>query len=123
MICHIVLFNPKEGLDDAARRSFALGIQDALRSIPGIGRAVVGRSIHINPGYQRSLGDKTYEFTAVLEFQDQQALLGYLQHPKHHALGKRFWESCDSTVVVEVDGADALAADIVELLAKRPNLD
>ena len=123
MICHIVLFNPKKDLDDTARRSFALDIQGALRSIPGIIRAVVGRSIDVNPGYRRSLGDKTYEFAAVLEFLDREALLGYLQHQKHQALGRRFWESCESTVVVEVDGADALSVDIFELLAKQPNPD
>ena len=123
MICHIVLFNPKKDLDGTARQSFALDIQDALRSIPGIIRAVVGRSIDVNPGYRRSLGDKTYEFAAVLEFLDREALLGYLQHQKHQALGRRFWESCESTVVVEVDGADALSVDIFELLAKQPNPD
>ena len=121
MICHIVLFNPKKDLDDTARRSFALDIQGALRSIPGIIRAVVGRSIDVNPGYRRSLGDKTYEFAAVLEFKDRAGLVGYLNHPLHKELGALFWRHCESTVILEIEATDAKSDDAVELLmSARP---
>ena len=50
------------------------------------------------------MGDTTYEFAAILEFDDQAGLVAYLNHPSHEALGRAFWEVCRSTVVVEVEG-------------------
>ena len=118
MILHLVLFNPKSELEEAERRSFALEIQAAVREIPGIQRAIVGRSFNLNPGYARSLGDKTYEFVALLEFADQSALLAYLSDPRHRVLGRRFWELCDSTVITEVDAVDAQIAEVGDLLVR-----
>ena len=123
MISHLVLFTPKRDLSADDSRLFAQSIVETFRQVGSLDRATVGRAVDIDAGYQRNFGDKTYEFAAVLEFLDREALLGYLQHQKHQALGRRFWESCESTVVVEVDGADALSVDIVELLAKQPNPD
>jgi hypothetical protein len=50
------------------------------------------------------MGDTTYLFAAVLEFTDQAGLIAYLQHPSHDELGRQFWEVCQSTTVIEVDG-------------------
>jgi hypothetical protein len=52
------------------------------------------------------MGETTYEFAAVLEFQDAAALTGYLQHPMHHELGRLFWDNCEKTVVSEVEYLD-----------------
>ena len=116
MIAHLVLFTPKPGLSGSDARSFAQSIVDVFRQIASVDRAVVGRSIDVDAGYQRSFGDKTYEFAAVVEFKDKTALLSYLNHPLHKELGALFWRHCESTVIVEIEGADARSNTAVDLL-------
>ena len=115
MIAHIVLFEPKPDLDPASLRSFARSVIEGLRSIPSIKRVRIGRSIAIDPGYQRVLGDKTYKYAAVLEFEDRGGLLAYLQHPQHGRIGREFWNSCDFTTIVEVEAIDPLTQDVPDI--------
>ena len=118
MIQHVVLFTPKSGLDEATLRSFAQDIVNTCKSVDSVGRASVGRSVSINAGYGRSFGDKTYQYTAILEFADEKALIEYLHHPLHEKLGQRFWELCAATVIVETDAMDARADGVVDFLAR-----
>ena len=106
MIAHIVLFNPKPGLSNGAVESFTQALGDCWRSVPAIRRAVVGPRVAVSPGYDRSLGDKTYQFAAIVEFDDREGLISYLNHPKHHELGRLFWEVCESTIVSEHEMED-----------------
>jgi hypothetical protein len=118
VIAHIVLFTPKPSLTIAERRAFAKSVIDTTRLIQTVKRARIGRRIEVDPGYSRSLGDTTYEFAAVLEFDDRSALLSYLADPRHHELGKLFWRCCERTVVSEVeyvDTSDESAADKLAL--------
>ena len=116
MIAHIVLFTPKKTMDSADSKSFAQSIVAVFRQIGSLDRAFVGRSIDLDAGYQRSFGDKTYDFAAVLEFSDRSALVAYLNHPLHKELGALFWKHCDSTVIVEVEAADAKSDAAIALL-------
>jgi len=116
VIAHLVLFTPKQDLKESDARSFAQTIVEVFRQIPDLHRAVVGRSVDVDAGYQRNFGDKTYQFAAVLEFHDKAALLGYLNHPLHKELGALFWRHCESTVIVEIEGADARSSAAVDLL-------
>jgi hypothetical protein len=116
MIAHIVLFNPKPELSKRDVWSFTKSVGDAFRSIDEISRVNVGRRIVIDTGYPRSFGDKTYEFAAILEFRDETALLDYLRHPRHHELGRLFWEMCDSTIVSEQVMTDGRGDNLAEFL-------
>jgi hypothetical protein len=116
MIAHIVLFTPKPEVAADVVRSFAQSVLDVCGSVPSIQRAMIGKAVAIDPGYQRSMGLTTYKFAAVLEFADREALLDYLKHPKHGTLGRLFWEICESTAVVEVDGRDPGAWKAEELV-------
>ena len=88
MIAHIVLFRPKASITAEQRRSFALKIAEAGWVIPSIKRGFVGRSVEIDPGYSRSLGESTYQYAAVLEFESRQGLVEYLNHPLHEEIGR-----------------------------------
>lgn len=112
VVAHIVLFNPKLGLTADELRSFAQSIQGVTRSITAVRRALVGKAVHIVPSYPRSLGDQTYEYAAVLEFDDTAALAAYLEHPSHRVLGRLFWDYCGSAVVMEAELRDALTEDL-----------
>ena len=123
MISHIVLFNPKDGLTDADVRLFAQQLHETMRAIPTVLRATVGRRVHIDSGETRIFGDVAYKYSAVVEFADPAGLLAYLTHPLHRELGRRFWESCASTVVIEVETADAKSTDVVDLLVMSQTND
>lgn len=62
------------------------------------------------------MGEMTYPFSAVLEFETREALIGYLTHPRHAELGRMFWELCESTTVTEVETHDMASPDVVEFL-------
>ena len=122
MIAHVVLFTPKSDLSESDSRSFAQSIVETFRQISAIERAIVGRAVYVNAGYQRNFGDKTYEFAAVVEFKDAPALLAYLNHPLHKELGALFWQHCESTVIVDIESADATSSAAVDLLlSARPS--
>jgi len=121
VISHLVLFTPKRDLSADDSRLFAQSIVETFRQVGSLDRATVGRAVDIDAGYKRNFGDKTYEFAAVLEFQDRAGLLSYLNHPLHKELGALFWRHCASTVIVEIEAADARSNDAVELLlSARP---
>lgn len=107
MIQHLVLFTPRAGLSREERRTFAKATLTTLRASDAIRRFTVGRRIEIDAGYDRSLGDKAYEYAAVLEFDDRERLVRYLTSPDHAELGRLFWLACDSTIVVETEVVDA----------------
>ena len=116
MIAHIVLFTPKADVPADVVRSFAQSVLDVCTSVPSIQRAMIGRAVAVDPGYRRSMGLTTYKYAAVLEFADEVALLDYLKHPEHDKLGRLFWDVCEATAVVEVDGRDPGAWKAEELV-------
>jgi len=118
VISHIVLFNPKPDVTTDQRRSFALAIRETCRSIDVVSAARIGRAKDINAGYSRVLGEKTYQYAAVLDFETEEALIQYLQHPLHRELGRLFWETCESTIVIEVEMRDGRSAEVVEFLVE-----
>jgi hypothetical protein len=116
VILHLVLFNAKPELEGSERLAFAQSLAACLREIPSIRRSTVGRAVSVDPGYPRSMGEKTYQFMASLEFEDAEGLTSYLRHPKHEELGRLFWKSCASTIVSEHEVRDGQAADLVAFL-------
>jgi hypothetical protein len=118
MISHIVLFEPKTGLSEADVRDFAQHLKAAMSSAPSVRRAMVGRRVDIDAGGGRKFGDATYTFSAVVEFDDSEGLIEYLQHPTHVELGRLFWLHCERTVVLEVESVDATTDKVIDLLAR-----
>jgi hypothetical protein len=115
MIAHIVLFEPKSSLDKSQKLAFAQSVIETCRSIASVRRISVGKRVDVNPGYARSLGDTTYRYAAVLEFENTEGLVGYLRDPKHEVLGRLFWEYCERAIVSEVEW---VAVDDAEAASK-----
>ena len=111
MITHLVLFRPRPDLTANDRRALADALVAALREIPSIRRAQVGRRVTHGRPYE-ALMRVNYEYAAVLEFDDLAGLKSYLEHPAHDALAGRFFESV----------ADALMYDF-ELTEGKGGLD
>jgi|SRR5687767_3436723 hypothetical protein len=109
MIAHIVLFKPRPDLAVDARERLAASFQTALREIPSIRRARVGRRITHGRSYER-LMSVDYQFAAVLEFDDEAGLKAYLEHPAHQQLGALFFETFEQALMYDFSLADGTAA-------------
>jgi len=116
MISHIVLFEPKASLTSASKRLFAQSVLAVCSRIESVQRLSIGRAIAVDAGYERNFGGKTYKYSAVLEFQDRDHLVTYLQDPLHAELGRLFWESCERTVICETESVDPRNPESVDSL-------
>jgi hypothetical protein len=116
MISHLVLFNSKPGLADGELKAFAKSIGEACQQIPSIHGSRIGKRLDIDAGYARGFGEKTYQYVAIFDFEDASALKQYLTHPLHQHLGRLFWDTCESTIVVEAVMYDGKADGLVEFL-------
>jgi len=100
MVAHVVLFRPKPQLSAGARQRLVEAFTRAVREIPQIQRARIGRRVlHGRPYEQLMRVD--YPYAAVLEFEDLDALKGYLAHPAHDALGNAFFECFDEALIYD----------------------
>jgi len=101
MIAHIVLFRPKASLSDDARRALIAALQQAVSGIPSIRRTTIGRRVLLNrPGYETQMAEH-YEYSAILEFEDESDLREYLDHPAHVSLGKLLFTSADAVLAYD----------------------
>jgi hypothetical protein len=113
MIAHIVLFRPRPELSTAERRAVLEAMRAAAAKAPSVRRCRVGRRIkHGLPGYEGSMRDD-YEYAAVLEFDDENGLRAYLQHPAHRGIGEQFASAGSAALaydyeLVEVEDAARL---------------
>lgn len=59
-----------------------------------------------------------YPFAAVIEFDDAVGLKAYLAHPAHGALRTLFWQSCEATVIIDVETVDARTGPLDDLIGE-----
>ena len=109
MIAHIVLFKPRADLSPEARDRLAASFEAALRQIPSIRRARVGRRLTHGRGYE-ALMTVDYQFAAVLEFEDEAGLKAYLEHPAHQRLGAQFFDAFEQALMYDFDLAEGTGA-------------
>lgn len=112
MITHLVLFRPRADLSASQRRELADALSTAIRDIPSVRRARVGRRVTHGRAYEQ-LMRVNYEYAAVLEFDNLDGLKAYLAHPAHEALAARFFEAFEEALMYDYDlneGSDAVAA-------------
>jgi hypothetical protein len=109
MIAHIVLFKPRADLSPQAGQQLAASFETALKQIPSIRRARVGRRITHGRVYEALMG-VDYEYAAILEFDDEAGLKAYLEHPAHEQLGAQFFEAFEQALIYDFDFAEGTAA-------------
>ena len=98
----MVLFRPRAGLTRDERTALVEAFSRALRDIPGIRRANIGRRVRHGRPYE-DLMEEDYEFAAVLEFDDLGGLTQYLRHPAHEELGNRFFASFERALIYDFE--------------------
>ena len=109
MTVHLVLFRPRPDLTDDQRAALASAFELALRGIPAIRRARVGRRVMIGRAYE-ALMRSDYPYAAVIEFDDETGLRAYLDHPAHQQLAARFFESFEDALIYDFELEEGAAA-------------
>lgn len=102
MIAHVVLFRPRGDLSSAGRHALAEAFETALREIPSIRRARVGRRVLHGRAYE-ALMHVDYQYAAVLEFDDAAGLRAYLEHPAHQQLASQFFDAFEHALMYDFD--------------------
>jgi hypothetical protein len=110
MVSHLVLFRPKPDLPPDARERLVAAFAAALRDIPDLLHARVGKRVTHGRPYEQMMG-VDFQYAAVLEFADVDRLKAYLEHPVHEALGAAFFECLEDVLIYDYEmreGTDAL---------------
>ena len=119
MIQHIVLFRPKAEVDAEQLTVFADAFERACREIPSVVRAAVGRDAKLAVDYAGEFSAARYPYSAVIEFTDRKGLFAYLTHPLHLTLGRQFWQTCESTIILDVEVVDAKTESLTTFVTVR----
>ena len=106
MISHVVLFRPRRDLHDADRHDLADALARAMREIPSVRGARVGRRVTHGRAYE-ALMRVDYEYAVLLEFDDLEGLKAYLNHPAHETLATRFFAAFDEALMYDFEMRDA----------------
>jgi hypothetical protein len=100
VIVHVVLFQPRADLSSAEMHSFAASFERAMSSIPQVRRARVGQRITLGRLYdQQNIRD--FSHAAIIEFDSEEDLRTYLDHPAHTELGERFYQTAEAALVLD----------------------
>jgi Stress responsive A/B Barrel Domain len=102
MIAHVVLFQPRTDLSMADRRALIDTWATALREIPSIRRARVGRRVRIGRSYEDMIRTD-FTYAAILEFDDADGIREYLDHPAHEAISMRFFAAIADTLIYDFE--------------------
>ena len=100
MIAHVVLFTPSADMSAGDRAAFVDALRAAFSEIPGIERVRVGKRTRLGRVYD-DLMTIPIEYAAVLEFETVEGLRGYLDHPAHADLARRFFALAGTALVYD----------------------
>jgi hypothetical protein len=103
MIAHVVLFEPKAAISESDRDVFLDAMKTAFQEITTVKRSMVAKRTPIGAGYEAKIGDQTYSYVCVAEFERVDDLRAYLEHPLHQRLGQLFWQNCERTMIVDAE--------------------
>lgn len=102
MIAHVVLFRPKGDLTEDQRTAFVGALERALADIPTIARAHIGRRMTLGREYDAHNAQE-FPYVAILEFESEDALRAYLEHPVHQTLGQQFYLTAESALAFDFE--------------------
>jgi hypothetical protein len=102
MIAHVVLFKPRPNLSHAEREALLEAMRVAFTDIPEIKRVRVGRRRILDRAYDAT-ARIDFEYAAVLEFDTEDRLRAYLDHPAHVDLGRQFGATAEAAMVYDYE--------------------
>lgn len=105
MIAHVVLFRPRAGVSADDRRALAVAFENAMREIPSVRRARVGRRVLHGAAYE-ALPQPDQTYAAIVEFDDLAGLEAYLGHAAHAEPAERFFAASETALIVDYEMVD-----------------
>jgi Stress responsive A/B Barrel Domain len=102
----VILYQPRPDLTDAERARFMAALRRAISEIPTVKKARVGTRRLLGVAYESAM-QPGFDHFAVIEFEDENGLRTYLDHPAHAALGEMFWACSSRTLVFDYELTDA----------------
>ena len=102
MLAHVLLFRVREDVPADERKLLIDAWAKALRDIPAITRAHVGRRVRIGREYEQ-LMRTDYPYAAVIEFENEAGLRAYLDHPAHADMANRFFAVLNDVLIYDFD--------------------
>jgi hypothetical protein len=103
VIAHIILFTPRAALDEGQRMAVVEAFRAAVAAAPAVRGCKIGRRVrHGLPGYEQAMRD-SYDFAAIVEFDDVAGLVGYLQNPAHAGIGAQFGSSAAAALAYDYE--------------------
>jgi Stress responsive A/B Barrel Domain len=106
VISHVVLFRPRATLTVDQRTVLIQSLKDAVTGIPTIKRTTIGTRILLNrPGYETQMAEH-FEYAAILEFDSENDLRAYLDHPAHTNLGRLLFTAAEAVLAYDFASTD-----------------
>lgn len=102
MIVHVVLFRLRPDVTLSERRALIDTFAVALRDIPAIRRARIGRRVRIGRPYEQ-ITRLDLPYAAILEFDDLDAVRAYLDDPAHRDISTRFFAAIAETLIYDFE--------------------
>ena len=115
MIAHVLLFRLRDDVPIPEQRALVEAYAAALRDIPSIRRAHVGRRVLMGRSYEAAMRTD-YPYAAILEFDDADGVRAYLDHPAHVDMATRFAAAAVERLVYDFEMMSD-AAELRRLLA------
>ena len=100
MVAHVVMLKPQAALTAGDREALLEAMRHAFSHIEEIRRVRIGRRTVLGRSYDVMM-PQHFEYAAILEFDTEDALCAYLDHPAHVDLGRRFFESAEAALVYD----------------------
>ena len=102
MIAHVVLFRLHPDMPLSERRGLIDAYAVALRDIPSIRRARIGRRVRIGRSYE-DVTRTDFPYAAIFEFEDVDGVREYLDHAAHETIATRFFAAIAETLIFDFE--------------------
>jgi hypothetical protein len=102
MLAHVLLFRVRDDVPEDERTALMNAWATALREIPSITRAHVGRRVRIGREYEQMMRTD-FPYAAVIEFNDEAGLRAYLDHPAHADMADRFFAVLTEALIYDFE--------------------
>lgn len=112
MMTHVVLFTPRGDLGETEIARLSTTLSSALDGIPSIRRYQVGRRIRLGTAYDAA-APLDFSYLVIVEVDDRDALVAYLQHPLHEALGRLFYQTSALALASDFESVDRDVDDAI----------
>jgi hypothetical protein len=102
MLAHVLLFRVRDEVPADERKALVDAWTKALRDIPSIRRAHVGKRVRIGREYEQLMRND-YPYAAVIEFENEAGLRAYLDHPAHADMANRFFAVVTDALIYDFE--------------------